>query len=109
MTKLSISVATTSSTLRRTRSAAGNAAVAAPASAGQDHRRDQRPAGQALAGADEGCGHGAGEQLSFGADVPEPGAKGDRDREPGETSGAALTTVSTRLKRLPTAPVNKAR
>ena len=52
--------------------------------AGEDHGRDQGPAGQALAGADEGCGHGAGEQLAFGADVPEPGAKGDRDREPGE-------------------------
>ncbi len=110
MTKLSISVATTSSTLRCTRSAAGSAAVAAPA---------KEPA-RIIAGTSAQPGNPSRAPMKAAAIAPAsscPSApmfqnlarKATATASPVSTSGAALTTVSTRLKRLPSAPANKAR
>src|SRR4029077_8596541 len=53
----------------------------------EDHERYQAEGGQPASLTDEAGDDRARHQLTFGTDVPEPGAEGDGDREPGEKEG----------------------
>ena len=83
--KLSISVVTTSSTPRRARKRPGPINQAPPTSAGRERKRNQQRRRASRRGvADDGGDHSAEVEASFGADIEDPGAKGDRRREAGQ-------------------------